>query len=391
MKHLRRHPRLFYWRILLLLSWVGALKISAFAPFLQPSPGRAHPCNNNLPRRQNLDRRHRKEVFAILREPTTIVSTKMTNSTNDNDNEVEITTPTSHMRRLSSPRKHVVRSTTPVSTTIAPMIVALVAWSLTLALALLAWEDLTCTYVLPSRHRTSLEYPLAFGRSTIGGMGFGADQRRMLQDVDPHTQDLRSYNEVLLEHRLLRVPQWKKDANVAMESPTTTPAAIHTLVQSLQSTRDMQTLAADYQWESLRTRIYSDPWDGPLGMAASELRALASSRNDVAASSTIGFDWGSCAWRHCGALADAQEALDELDTLMGVLEPPEALFCLDVVERSIREMLASVMPWKLASVEDLQVWNDLPDYQPRQGRSESNADSMLDDEYLKALQELRIE
>jgi hypothetical protein len=38
----------------------------------------------------------------------------------------------------------------------------------------------------------------------------------------------------------------------------------------------------------------------------------------------------SCAWRHCGAQADAQEALDELDQLLGVLEPFECIFVLDV-------------------------------------------------------------
>jgi len=33
----------------------------------------------------------------------------------------------------------------------------------------------------------------------------------------------------------------------------------------------------------------------------------------------IGFDWGSCAWRHCGATADAQEAIAELERDFGML------------------------------------------------------------------------
>ena len=33
----------------------------------------------------------------------------------------------------------------------------------------------------------------------------------------------------------------------------------------------------------------------------------------------IGFDWGSCAWRHCGAQADAQEAISELLKDVGML------------------------------------------------------------------------
>lgn len=33
----------------------------------------------------------------------------------------------------------------------------------------------------------------------------------------------------------------------------------------------------------------------------------------------IGFDWGSCAWRHCGAQADAQESISELLKDVGML------------------------------------------------------------------------
>ena len=40
----------------------------------------------------------------------------------------------------------------------------------------------------------------------------------------------------------------------------------------------------------------------------------------------IGFDWGSCAWRHCGAKADAQEAIAELYNSVGMLEPYECRF-----------------------------------------------------------------
>jgi hypothetical protein len=37
------------------------------------------------------------------------------------------------------------------------------------------------------------------------------------------------------------------------------------------------------------------------------------------ARSEVGFDFGSCAWRHCGAFADVREAIDELDHLVGIL------------------------------------------------------------------------
>ena len=53
----------------------------------------------------------------------------------------------------------------------------------------------------------------------------------------------------------------------------------------------------------------------------------------------------SCAWRHCGAEADAQEALAELNNLSGVLEPFECEFIIDIVDRSLRDMIA-VIPQK---------------------------------------------
>jgi hypothetical protein len=97
-------------------------------------------------------------------------------------------------------------------------------------------------------------------------------------------------------------------------------------------------------------------------------------------------------------LADAQEALDELDHLLGVLEPNEAIFCLDVVERSLREMLEQVLVE--ARPEDVRFWKALPDYQALPSLQSSQGYSgavgegspeLVDDAYLQAIQELRVE
>jgi hypothetical protein len=53
--------------------------------------------------------------------------------------------------------------------------------------------------------------------------------------------------------------------------------------------------------------------------------------------SHLDFDWRSCEWTYCGALADAQEALDALDHLLGANEPFECLFCMVGMERSLRD------------------------------------------------------
>ena len=62
---------------------------------------------------------------------------------------------------------------------------------------------------------------------------------------------------------------------------------------------------------------------------------LPDSRHDI-----IGHAWGSCAWRHCGARADAEEALAEIR--VGLLEPEEVRFCTGIARRAVEEVLAEV-------------------------------------------------
>ena len=110
--------------------------------------------------------------------------------------------------------------------------------------------------------------------------------------------------------------------------------------------------------------------------------------------SVVGFDWGSCAWRHCGALADAEEAIDEVEYLMGVLEPYEAIFCLDIVERSLRDILVAV-PWDQVNPEDASRWRNWPAYVTKVSEHQQEDDdglgSKIDDEYFQALQDFRID
>jgi len=89
----------------------------------------------------------------------------------------------------------------------------------------------------------------------------------------------------------------------------------------------------------------------------------------------------SCAWRHCGAQADAQESLAELYNLIGVLEPFECLFCLDIVERSLHDILA------VSTVNP----SDVPVYVPYEARGQEDGDSALDMDFLEALKGLRSE
>jgi hypothetical protein len=265
-------------------------------------------------------------------------------------------------------------------------VIGFLAYSFAMAILVVSWEDVTCSHTQPSRHRTSLslqQQQQPWGASTIHGMGFGANQRELL--VPDPLNTLPSYNEIMLEHRIKTVPRWK-------ETPTKAniQAAIHTITGSLETVWKLQVMAEDYQWDNIRSQLHKPPLQD-LPAAAAVLRQIEGIEQQQ--ESIIGFDWGSCAWRHCGAAADAQEALDELDQLLGVLEPFEAVFCLDIVERSLRDIMA-VVDWKQASTSDAQFYANLPVYVTKVSADavdEEDATNKIDEAYFRALQELRID
>jgi hypothetical protein len=314
-------------------------------------------------------------------------------------------------------------------TTVQPMVL-LITFSVAVAFGMVAWEDYGATNLWPSRHMivettttsttTAMEnsdskrsFPSriesalhTFGTRSIHGLAFGKSERLKLlqgqEKVSLSTAELlpeiRSYNEVMQEHNHERVTRWQ-DASVAREGKNNEVASMESAVRDLQMVLDkvleLQVSIADYQWVQVHSFIQSIILP-KLEPAATILRVQLSD-NTLGYNigyEEIGFDWGSCAWRHCGALADAQEALDELDHLLGVLEPPECLFCLDVVERSIRDMLALVPP-EYNALEGIPAYKPYRSSHPAaqigdQGLGDDET-VMLDEEYIKMLQELRSE
>jgi hypothetical protein len=340
--------------------------------------------------------------------------------------------------------------------TVTAQVAGLVLWCLAVACLYITWEDVAATHTWPSRHRTLLTLQESeWGMSTVHGMGFGRPEREFLLQLSSSSSEpllngettemdassivededrlatrfmnrLPSYNEVLLRHRTETVVQWQT-------VPTTQDLseAIHVVVGAVARLPTLADLARDYQWSQLRAQLQSPLWTTDLSRAASILRQAHRSstlptrpQNDVVPvvsanqapppgrappastaqtamllelRNVVGFDWGSCAWRHCGAIADVQEAIDELLQLLGVLEPYEAIFCLDVVERSLREILALV-PWTYADATDASWYASLPPYESKIVRSIENGDdnddeilSRIDAAYFQALQELRID
>jgi hypothetical protein len=248
-------------------------------------------------------------------------------------------------------------------------------------------------------------------------MGFGREERLLLlaaevSGVDDDEEeaaaaaqsllpDLPSYNEVMLRHRSVTVPQWREPGGSSEEARG--GDAVHAVAESLRIVKEeLGPAAENYRWDVIRARIRRPPL-ADLSRAAAVLRSMDGSNpmeNPDGLAATTGFDWGSCAWRHCGALADLQEALDELDHLAGVLEPYEAAFCLDVAERSLRDILSAV-DWDgsaaaLLRPEDARFWRELPPYVPKGSAARPNGEandetSLIDDGYLAAIQRFRID
>ena len=283
----------------------------------------------------------------------------------------------------------------------------------------LTWEEYGATNLWPSRHviveTASVGNNVPFGATTIHGMGFGKRERLQLLEQQQEQQqqqqiittdnkynallpEIRAYNEVMEEHRHVRVQRWTQlQSQQQLHQPQALvdaqmKTAVHDLQQVLLEVLELQTLVADYQWDTVHTKIQHDIVPS-LEPSATTIRQYIwlhnkNNNNNDNPQYEIGFDWGSCAWRHCGALADAQEALDELDHLLGVLAPPECLFCLNVVERSLRDILA-IVPTEYGPQQGV------PPYKPYQslrgdGSGDNNDETdVLDQEYLKMLQELR--
>ena len=245
----------------------------------------------------------------------------------------------------------------------------LVIFSSVIAVLFVGWEDLSMAHPLrsnllpltasaPASNTRTLP---SFGQSTVRGLGFGMPERQKSIELEKEiTQEesslsVRSYNEVLLEHRAERIPSWISEQDISL---TMVKEATRTIQLSLLQLQQCQNLAANYEWDKLSQELQDPLLHSRLEKACSVLKRAPDNLLSIDARDDIGFDWGSCAWRHCGALADAQEALDELDHLVGVLEPFEALFCLDIVERSFRDMLAVTEQYQDPSIK-LSVYKPL--------------------------------
>jgi hypothetical protein len=255
-------------------------------------------------------------------------------------------------------------------------IVQLISASFVMAMLLVSWEDISMTHPMRQQQEESYHW----GSSTVKGMAFGQAQRLHLSDLEPQiSQSIPSYNEIMLEHRAERIPKWQSLSITEQDVQD----SVSTVQKSLLHLYQCKSLAKNYDWEGLSIAVRHPLLHEQLEQACSMLKNadkfLSSDARDE-----VGFEWASCAWRHCGALADAQEAIDELDHLIGILEPFECLFCLDVVERSLYDILAVTQPYQDSSIE-------IPVYQPLHRMSDVGEDGVdqFEAEYLEAMEFLK--
>lgn len=90
-------------------------------------------------------------------------------------------------------------------------------------------------------------------------------------------------------------------------------------------------------WTSAVDAVVTRPLIEELEVASTVLArsAVLSAETRVA----IGWQWGACGWRQCGAQADAAQALCKLRANLGMAAPLEALYYLDVAKRAVDEVL----------------------------------------------------
>lgn len=146
---------------------------------------------------------------------------------------------------------------------------------------------------------------------------------------------LRSQNAMAPARKELE-SEWQK-LREQRPAPADVQAAFVTVVRVRDAIAAAVPMAQARQWDTLSralpATIVPDMERAATVLAGSDM--LSAEQR-----STIGWQWGACGWRHCGAQADAAQALSKLRANCDMLVPLEALFYLDVAKRSVDEIIA---------------------------------------------------
>jgi len=147
-------------------------------------------------------------------------------------------------------------------------------------------------------------------------------------------------------HREVNVRRWDELLNENEElSKATYDRYVRSIIEAREAVLAGIKASDDYDFELLTKIVFSKTLNDNLYEACDFFMIKGSEFNlSREERDTVGFNWGSCAWKSnaCGAQADAQEALAEIKAFVGLLEPFENNFCLGIALRSFDEILAVV-------------------------------------------------
>ncbi len=207
-----------------------------------------------------------------------------------------------------------------------------------LSLLLTKWEDFDCTTLSPGS--TYIHRDLNSPHPSLKGLGSGESTRlKTLQYAPQNTANIRTYNEIMSEYYSEikpMTPGYKASAPTVSDLKSD----VRTVKLALLELDKLSALSSDYDLQGLQSSLQSPLLTTRLRSSLQSLRS--SPLLPPSSRSEIGFDWGSCAWRRCGAHADAQEALAELQRDAGMLEPFECEFVIEVARRSLRDVIGVV-------------------------------------------------
>ncbi|GMH52899.1 hypothetical protein TrST_g3858 [Triparma strigata] len=153
-------------------------------------------------------------------------------------------------------------------------------------------------------------------------------------DSNESTKNIPSYNEVMLNHRNVNVKEW---TTAAPATSYDIKRAVRNLKVILKKLDEIDVLLDSYSYSEVLSRLNSPMFQLTLSRSFEVIRSSGILSFEL--SNDIGFSWGSCAWRHCGSRADAEEAIGEMNKFLGMFEPFEGHFTVGIVRRCIEEVL----------------------------------------------------
>ena len=192
---------------------------------------------------------------------------------------------------------------------------------------------------------------LCGGASVFGAAGLIASQvQRLLEPAvagveytDPLAATLRSSTglEARLERRKLeeewlRLRELRESGRIGRLQ---TETAFATVLRVRREIGRAAHLAEEHasNWQLAIEQVVTQPLVQELEGAATLLAS--SPLLDAESRAAIGWQWGACGWRQCGAQSDAAQAMSKLRINLGMLTPLEARYYLDVAIRAVDEVL----------------------------------------------------